>query len=160
VLCPAAIDEATAVHAVELARDLVGSLDAVGVMSVFMVELAQNQVMLSEVAYGPHAVAHYTQEGIITSQAENHIRAVMGWSLGDVYQIAPATATVNIIDRNGTAALNMVEGLQTGGAHIHIYEHENPFPGRILGHITTLGYEADGAEKVGRLALSRLLPDS
>ncbi|QPC81606.1 ATP-grasp domain-containing protein [Phototrophicus methaneseepsis] len=158
VMCPAPIDEATAVHAVELARDLAEHMGTMGVLSVFMVELPQNLVMLSEVAYGPHPVANYTHEGIITSQAENHVRAVMGWPLGDVYQIAPATATVNVIDQMGTAALNLQDGLQTGGAHIHIYGYKSSYAGRILGHITTLGYEADGAEKVGRLALSRLLP--
>ncbi|MCA9894159.1 MAG: ATP-grasp domain-containing protein [Anaerolineae bacterium] len=160
VACPASIDEATAYRAVELARELVENLEGVGAFTLSMIELPMNEVMLSEVFAGPHPLADYTLEGTITSQYENHLRAILGLPLGDVYQIAPAVATVMIVDSEavGTSGLDMAAGLATGGAHIHVYGYTETHPGRVLGHITTLGYEADAAEKVGRLALSHLLP--
>ena len=161
VVCPANIDEATAYRAVELGREVVEHLQGVGAFTLSMIELPMNEVMLAECFAGPHPLGDYTLEGVITSQYENHLRAILGLPLGDVYQISPAAATVMIVDAQavGTPGLQLSAGLATGGAHIHVYGYDQSYPGRILGHITTLGYDADAAEKVGRLALSYLLPE-
>lgn len=158
VRCPAAIDEATAVRAVEMARAAVEAIDGVGAFGVEMFEVADNDVVFNEIAPRPHNSGHYTIEGTITSQFENHVRAVLGLPLGDVFQVAPAVAMVNIIgERSGTANAHALrEALATGGAHIHLYGKTTVRPGRKMGHITVLGYNTDGAEKVARLALSRI----
>jgi 5-(carboxyamino)imidazole ribonucleotide synthase len=158
VRCPAPVDEATALSALAMAKAAVESVQGVGVFGVEMFEVAGNAVIYNEIAPRPHNTGHYTIEGVITSQFENHVRAVMGYPLGDVDQIAPATAMINILgERNGAPNPDALkEALATGGAHIHLYGKREVRIGRKMGHITVLGYSVDGAEKVARLALSRL----
>lgn len=158
VRCPAAVDEATAVRAMEMAKKAVEAIDGVGVFGVEMFEIADNEVLFNEIAPRPHNSGHYTIEGTITSQFENHVRAVLDWPLGDVSQVAPATVMVNILgQRQGEAKPDaLAEALRTEGAHFHLYGKRQVRPGRKMGHITVLGYNADGAEKVAQLALSRV----
>jgi len=159
VRCPAAIDESTAHLATEMAVKAVQAIDGIGTFGVELFEMPDNQVIYNEIAPRPHNSGHYTIEGIITSQFENHIRAVLGWPLGDVAQIAPATVMINILgDRTATPRPDALkEMLAIGGTHVHLYGKSEIRPGRKMGHITVLGYSTDGAEKVARLALSKLL---
>lgn len=158
VRCPAAIEEDVARLANDMAIQAVEAINGVGVFGVEMFEVANNQVLFNEIAPRPHNSGHYTIEGTITSQFENHIRAILGYPLGDVAQIAPATAMINILgEREGEAnTVALGEILRVGGTHLHLYGKEQVRPGRKMGHITVLGYNTDGAEKVARLALSKL----
>jgi 5-(carboxyamino)imidazole ribonucleotide synthase len=158
VRCPASIEEATAAAATEMAIQAVEAVDGVGTFGVELFELSDGQVIYNEIAPRPHNSGHYTIEGIITSQFENHIRAVLGYPLGDVAQIAPATVMINILgERQGTPNPDALkEMLGVGGTHVHLYGKGEIRPGRKMGHITVLGYSTDGAEKVARLALSKL----
>lgn len=158
VLCPAPIDEASAFKAVEIARNAVIGIDGVGVFGVELFELPMNEVIFNEIAPRPHNSGHYSIEGTITSQFENHVRAILGYPLGDVAQIAPATAMINILgERNGDPNPDALkDALAIGGAHIHLYGKREVRIGRKMGHITVLGYSTDGAEKVARLAMSKL----
>lgn len=158
VRCPASIDEATAYRATEMAVEAVRAVDGVGVFGVEMFEIADNEVLFNEIAPHPHAAGIYSIEGTITSQFENHLRAILGYPLGDVAQIAPATVTINILgERSGKPNPDALKNaMQVGGTHIHLYGRTEIQPGRRMGHITVLGYNTDGAEKVGRLALSKL----
>lgn len=158
VRCPAATEEDVARLAHDMAIQAVEAIDGVGVFGVEMFEVANNQVLFNEIAPRPHNSGHYTIEGTITSQFENHVRAILGYPLGDVAQIAPATAMINILgERQGTPNDNAVADLLSiGGTHVHLYGKDEIRMGRKMGHITVLGYSADGAEKVARLALSKL----
>ncbi len=158
VLCPAPIDEASAFKAVEMARSVVAGIDGVGVFGVELFELPMNEIVFNELAPRPHNSGHYSIEGTITSQFENHVRAVLGYPLGDVAQIAPATAMINILgERNGTPNPDALRDvLAIGGAHVHLYGKREVRVGRKMGHITVLGYSTDGAEKVAKLAMSKL----
>ncbi len=157
VRCPAPVDEAAAFRATEMAVNAVKAIDGVGVFGVEMFEIADEEVLFNEIAPRPHNSGHYTIEGTITSQFENHVRAVLGWPLGDVAQIAPATVMINILgERQGEPnPQTLEEALQVGGVHWHLYGKSEVRPGRKMGHINVLGYNIDGAEKVGRLALSK-----
>lgn len=158
VRCPASIDESVARLANDMAIQAVEAVNGVGVFGVEMFEIADNQVLFNEIAPRPHNSGHYTIEGVITSQFENHIRAILGLPLGDVAQIAPATAMINILgERDGDPNPDAIdEALRIGGAHVHLYGKDTVRVGRKMGHITVLGYNTDGAEKVARLALSKV----
>lgn len=158
VRCPAPIDEALAHRATEAAVKAVQAVEGVGAFSIELFEIADNEVIFSEIAPGPQSTGFYTLEGCITSHFENHVRAVMGVPLGDTFQIAPATATVMISGDTPITGGRLKDALATGGAHIHLYGSAEQDSEHQLGHITVLGYDTDGAEKVGRLALSRLIP--
>ena len=157
-LCPAPIDEATAYRAIEVARKAVESIEGVGSFGVALFEIADQEVLLHRVAPYPHNAGLYSIEGIITSQFENHVRAIMGYPLGDVAQIAPATVMINILaERDGLPNPEAIrEALATEGVHYHMYGKYELRIGRKMGHINILGYDVDSAEKLGRFALSRL----
>lgn len=158
VRCPAATEEDVARLANDMAIQAVEAIDGVGVFGVEMFEIANNQILFNEIAPRPHNSGHYTIEGTITSQFENHVRAILGYPLGDVAQIAPATAMINILgERKGEPNMDSLgEVLRIGGTHLHLYGKDEVRVGRKMGHITVLGYNTDGAEKVARLALSKL----
>lgn len=158
VRCPASIDEASAYRATQMAIEAVKAIDGVGVFGVEMFEIEDNEVLFNEIAPRPHNSGHYSIEGTITSQFENHVRAILGYPLGDVAQIAPATVMLNILGtHNGKPNPDALKSaLEVGGTHIHLYGKSEVRVGRKMGHITVLGYSTDGAEKVARLTLSKL----
>ena len=158
VLCPAGVDEATAIRATESARDAVTLLGGVGAFVVRLYELEFNEVVVADVAPCAHESALYSVEGMITSYFENHLRAVLGLPLGDAAQIAPATASISMIsERAGVPNPDTLrEGLQTEGVHFHLYGVPSLRVGLRAGHVNILGYSTDGAEKVGLLCLSRV----
>lgn len=159
VLCPARINEAAAYKATQMAIQAVEAIEGVGVFGVEMFELAGDEVLYNEIAPRPHNSGHYSIEGIITSQFENHVRAVMGLPLGDVAQVAPATAMINILGEheNEPEPLATLRGaLAVEGVHVHWYGKRQQRPRRKMGHITALGYDQDTADKICRYALEQV----
>ncbi len=105
------------------------ALDYVGLLTLEFFQ-RQGELCANEMAPRVHNSGHWTIEGAITSQFENHLRAILGWPLG-------ATDTVG-----SCAMLNLIgelpqieEILKIPGAHLHLYG-KAPRPGRKLGHIT------------------------
>lgn len=154
VRAPAPIAPAVAVHAVALAQQAVQAVDGVGIFGVELFMLADGTVLYNEMAPRPHNSGHYTIEGCITSQFENHLRAVLGWPLGATALRAPAVVMVNLLgQRNGTAHPEGIRAaLAVDGAHIHLYGKREVRVGRKMGHITTLGTSLAEAEALARRA--------
>ena len=96
-------------------------------------------VLINEIAPRPHNSGHYTIEGCVTSQFENHIRAVAGLPLGDTSLIRP-TVMVNLLgapDSSGKARVyGIYDALSVQGAFVHIYGKSQTKPKRKMGHIT------------------------
>jgi 5-(carboxyamino)imidazole ribonucleotide synthase len=107
-------------------------LDALNYVGVLAIELFQvgDTLLANEMAPRVHNSGHWTIEGAETSQFENHLRAVAGWTLGST---APRGQSVmlNLIGSIPDTALV----LRVPGAHLHLYD-KAPRPGRKLGHIT------------------------
>lgn len=115
--------------------------EATGVVGILAIELfmAQGHILLNEVAMRPHNSGHYSIEGSVTSQFENHLRAVLDWPLGDTSLTAPAVVTVNVVgEGNGDPQANLPHALAIPGVHVHLYGKEARH-GRKLGHVTALG---------------------
>jgi len=158
VRCPASIEEATALKAAAIAEKALTAIDGVGVFGIELFELENGDVIYNEIAPRPHNSGHYTIEGTITSQFSNHVRAVLGYALGDTAQIAPATVMLNILgERSGPPHEDALkDALATEGVHIHLYGKREVRVGRKMGHLTVLGYNTQDAENLGRLAMSRI----
>ena len=124
-----AIAEATA-----LARRVAEALDYVGVLALEYFAVG-GQALFNEMAPRVHNSGHWTIEGALTSQFENHIRAVCGLPLGDTSRAAPAVEMDNLIG-------NDVDGwrdlLADRRAHLHLYGKRHARPGRKMGHVTRL----------------------
>jgi 5-(carboxyamino)imidazole ribonucleotide synthase len=112
-------------------RRLLDRLGYVGVLAVEFFE-ERGRLLANEIAPRVHNSGHWSIEGAVTSQFENHLRAIAGWPLGDTSVPRPC-AMLNLIgDLPDPAAI-----LAVPEAHLHLYG-KMPRPGRKVGHVTVL----------------------
>jgi len=131
-------------EAEEIATRLLDELGYVGVLALELFEV-DGRLLANEYAPRVHNTGHWTIEGAVTSQFENHLRAILGLPLGSTDALAPSVM-VNLIGGVPPAA----ELLRLPGAHVHLYGKE-PRHGRKLGHVTLVG--ADEATVAAAVAL-------
>ncbi|WP_417582222.1 5-(carboxyamino)imidazole ribonucleotide synthase [Nitrincola sp.] len=132
---------------------LLDALDYVGVLTLELFQQADGTLLANEMAPRVHNSGHWTQNGAITSQFENHLRAVQGLPLGSTQAIAP-TCMINIIGCMGDAAAI----LAVEGAHLHLYG-KTERAGRKLGHVNLVAADIDTLlQRVNQVAA--LLPGS
>jgi 5-(carboxyamino)imidazole ribonucleotide synthase len=137
------LDPAIQRAAEEAARSVFDELQYVGVLAIEFFE-HDGRLLANEMAPRVHNSGHWTIEGALTSQFENHLRAVMGLPLGSKHAIG-SSAMLNLIGELPDSA----DVLAIRDAHLHLYG-KSPRAGRKLGHITL---RAASAEQLGsRLA--------
>lgn len=158
VRAPAPISDEQTARAIDLARRAVETVDGVGIFGVEIFALADGTVVYNEIAPRPHNSGHYTIEGCVTSQFENHIRAVMGWPLGDTRLRAPAAVMVNILGKRNSYSDSQParSALGISGAHLHLYGKKEVRLGRKMGHVTALGATLEEAEKIAQSAADKV----
>jgi 5-(carboxyamino)imidazole ribonucleotide synthase len=145
VFAPAEISEDHALAAQRAALDIADGLGVTGILAVEMFDTPAG-VLVNELAMRPHNSGHWTIEGARTSQFEQHLRAVLDLPLGDTRMTAPRAAMSNVL---GGELAEMYPGYlhcfaHDPGVRIHMYGKQVR-PGRKVGHVTTLG---DDAERV------------
>jgi 5-(carboxyamino)imidazole ribonucleotide synthase len=131
-------------QAEEYARRLMERLDYVGVMALELFDCS-GELLANEVAPRVHNSGHWTIEGAVTSQFENHLRAILGWPLGSTETVGHA-AMVNFIGEMPAAG----DILAQPRVALHNYD-KLPRPGRKVGHATVCA--ADEAELKGHTLL-------
>ena len=134
---PAAISDALAEQARDIAQKIAGALNYVGVLGVelFVVPGAGGPTLLvNEIAPRVHNSGHWTLDGASVSQFEQHIRAIAGWPLARPLRFGPVTMT-NLI---GDDVLDYGKWLTVPGATVHLYGKGAPKPGRKMGHVTVV----------------------
>jgi 5-(carboxyamino)imidazole ribonucleotide synthase len=119
--------------AVAVAKRIAESLDYVGVLGVELFIGADGAIAVNEIAPRVHNSGHWTLEACVTSQFEQHIRAVAGWPLGDPSRHSDAVME-NIIGAEADAWLSYAQR----PAGLHLYGKRVARPGRKMGHITRL----------------------
>lgn len=141
VKAPAPVEEGVRAAASRLAQAAIEAVGGVGVFGVEMFLTKDSRVLLNELAPRPHNSGHYSIEACVTSQFENHVRAVFGWGLGSPAMLVPAAVMVNILGkRNAPLSLGTLgAALQSPVAKLHLYGKAESRIGRKLGHITVLG---------------------
>jgi 5-(carboxyamino)imidazole ribonucleotide synthase len=133
-LAPAQADDATAERARGIAQALLQGLDYAGVLTAELFETADGALLLNEFAPRVHNSGHWTIEGALTSQFEQHVRAVAGWPLGDPAPLFRCEMT-NLIGDDVDAWRDLAA---EPGAHLHLYGKRSARPGRKMGHVTRL----------------------
>lgn len=144
--CPDLSDE-RALEAQRIALEIARALDVTGMLAVELFDTPTG-VLVNELAMRPHNSGHWTIDGSVTSQFENHLRAVLDLPLGDPGTIAPWAVMVNIVGPQDALDLPpLVEAYRhvlarDPGLKVHLYGKELR-PGRKLGHVTVVGDDLD-----------------
>ena len=145
---PAGLSEATEAEARRVALATVTALDVTGVATVELFLLDEGGVLVNEVAPRPHNTAHLTIDASHTSQFENHVRAVLGWPLGETGLRVPAACMVNVLgEREGTTAPDLSAALAVPGSSVHLYGKDTVRPTRKMGHVTVTAETLDLARE-------------
>lgn len=156
---PADISEETTKKAMELAEKVMNVFDGVGMFCVEMFVTDKNDVLVNEVAPRPHNSGHYSIEGCVVSQFENHIRAITNLPLGSTKLLHP-TVMVNLLGEEGKSGKAVVMGasdaLKIDGVKLHIYGKKNTSPKRKMGHITVTAESIDTALKHADEAFAKI----
>ncbi len=147
VIAPAPdLDPELAVQAQQIAMQVAGELNVTGVLAVELFETRQGQVLVNELAMRPHNTGHWTQDGSVTSQFENHLRAVLDLPLGSPDARVRWTVMVNILG-GARQTGHLYDGYPHAMARdprlrVHLYGKELR-PGRKVGHVNAYGDDLD-----------------
>jgi 5-(carboxyamino)imidazole ribonucleotide synthase len=140
---PAAIPDALAREARDVAGKIAAALDYVGVLAVEMFVLPAEggpKILVNEIAPRVHNSGHWTLDGATVSQFEQHIRAIAGWPLGKPLRHGEVTMT-NLI---GDEINSYEQWLTVPGATVHLYGKGAARPGRKMGHVTQVAPSPKG----------------
>jgi 5-(carboxyamino)imidazole ribonucleotide synthase len=139
---PAGVSTDVQAAAVDLAESLATSMGVVGTLTVEMFLMADGSLLVNELAPRVHNSGHWSIAGAVTSQFEQHIRAICGLPLGSVEMRAPAAAMVNLLGEGAPRPAHptgIYEALLVPDTHVHIYDKATVFERRKMGHVTALG---------------------
>lgn len=155
VLAPAPVSNPeTAAEAARIGAVVAQGVDATGVLAVEMFETRDGRVLVNELAMRPHNSGHFSIEGSLTSQFEQHLRAVTDLPLGDPAMAAPFAVMVNVLGGpvEGPMPVRYADVLAAHpAAKIHSYG-KLPRPGRKVGHVTVVGTSLEDARAEARSA--------
>jgi len=145
VKSPAPVAESIQQKAQELAIKATETIDGKGIFAYEFFLTKDGSLLLNESAPRPHNSGHYTIEGCVTSQFENHVRAVMGLPLGSAELRTPAVAMINLLgtDERSAQVDSALEALKKSDGHLHIYGKLGSRVGRKMGHFTLLGDDGE-----------------
>jgi 5-(carboxyamino)imidazole ribonucleotide synthase len=144
VMAPApGLDPERAVEAQRIALEIAGALNVTGMLAVEMFDTGE-EITVNELAMRPHNSGHWSIEGAVTSQFENHLRAVLDLPLGSPHMRRPAAVMVNIL---GGDVGNLYSAYRHVFARdpslkVHLYGKEVR-PGRKVGHVTAVGDDVE-----------------
>ncbi|MGC4934584.1 5-(carboxyamino)imidazole ribonucleotide synthase [Gordonia sp. DT30] len=144
VLAPAPdLGAELAVRAQEMALRLADELGVVGVMAMELFETTDGELLVNELAMRPHNSGHWTMDGAVTSQFEQHLRAVLDYPLGDTAPSAPLTVMANILGAPSAPQMSMDERLhhlmgRIPAAKVHLYGKGERVD-RKIGHVNIVG---------------------
>jgi 5-(carboxyamino)imidazole ribonucleotide synthase len=142
---PARVPDATSVKAVEIARNLLETLNVVGVLCIEFFLSRDQKVFINELAPRPHNSGHLTINAALTSQFEQQLRAVCGLPLGATDFVAAAAMANLLGDLWQDGEPNWAATAGCPDVKLHLYGKDQVRPGRKMGHLTAIAPSADAA---------------
>lgn len=156
---PADIDQTIEKKALDIATKIAELSDFVGILAIEMFVTKSGDVLVNEMAPRPHNSGHHTIEACVTSQYEQHMRAILDLPLGNTRLIEPAVM-VNLLGEKGFSGPVKYEGLDelmsTPGVHVHLYGKTETKPFRKMGHVTVCSPDLKTAQDLARKALKTI----
>jgi 5-(carboxyamino)imidazole ribonucleotide synthase len=133
------LSDERAIAAQEIALRIAKELDVTGMLAVELFDTG-SEVLVNELAMRPHNSGHWSMDGSVTSQFENHLRAILDWPLGSPAATSPATVMVNLLGKDvgdlHTAFRHVMA--RDPGIKVHLYGKEVR-TGRKIGHVNVSG---------------------
>jgi 5-(carboxyamino)imidazole ribonucleotide synthase len=145
--------------AANIGKMIVEMVNGVGAFGIEMFELRDGSILVNELAPRVHNSGHYTIEACVTSQFENHVRAVLGLPLGWPDMVKRAAVMVNCLGTSDRMpdARDFNRAFQYRGAHIHWYGKAECRKGRKMGHVTAIHDSDAEAERIARMCAGTLM---
>jgi 5-(carboxyamino)imidazole ribonucleotide synthase len=161
VVAPApGLPDRLAVEAQRLALTIAAELGVVGILAVELFETRDGRLLVNELAMRPHNTAHWTIEGAVTSQFENHLRAVLDLPLGSPIAVAPYAVMVNVFGGDPSDMYSAYRHCLSRDPDIKIHWYGKEIrPGRKVGHVAVLGQDFDDLRGRARRAAGYLRGD-
>jgi len=150
LVAPAEISITCQNKAQKLAIAVIEKLGLVGLLAVEMFVTADESVLVNEIAPRPHNSGHHTIESNVTSQFEQHLRAIMNLPLGST-ALRSKAVMVNVLGEPGFSGVPIYDGinevLAVAGAYLHLYGKSRTEPFRKMGHVTILDEDLTRAKE-------------
>ena len=157
LFAPADISTEIEQKATKLAKYVIEKLGLVGILAVELFLTYEGELLVNEIAPRPHNSGHHTIECNVTSQFEQHLRAVLNLPLGST-QIIQAGAMINLLGEKGCEGPVYYDGLEkfmaVPGVHPHIYGKATTKPYRKMGHVTIAGKSLDEVKQLAHTVKS------
>lgn len=159
LVCPADIDKSIETTAITIAKSCIKEFNMTGLLAVELFLTNDGKVYINEVAPRPHNSGHHTIEACLTSQYEQHLRAILGLSLGSTSIQTPAVM-INVLGEPGYKGQAKYEGLEeclkVEGFKLHVYGKQETKPFRKMGHATLLDADIEKAKEKARFVQKKL----
>ena len=150
------LDPGYAAEIQAFATRIADELGVVGVLAVELMERPNGEVVVNELAMRPHNTGHWTIEGAVTSQFENHLRAVLDLPLGSTAPTAPVVVMSNVLGgSNPDLVGSLPVVLADPDVRVHLYG-KSVKPGRKVGHVTVRGTDVAATQDAARAASAHL----
>ncbi|ARN78137.1 5-(carboxyamino)imidazole ribonucleotide synthase [Nonlabens spongiae] len=159
VLCPARINLDISDRARKLALKVSEAYNHVGLLAVEMFLTKSGELLVNEVAPRPHNSGHYSLEGAVTDQFEQHVRCVCNFPLGST-ESTMASVMVNLVGEEGHTGPVVYEGIEDimtmPGVTPHVYGKKETRPFRKMGHVTVVAQDIIEARKIAEKVKSSI----
>ncbi|GAL75155.1 phosphoribosylaminoimidazole carboxylase ATPase subunit [Nonlabens ulvanivorans] len=159
VICPARIDDAVSEKARAIALEVSATYDHVGLLAVEMFLTKKGDILVNEVAPRPHNSGHYSIEGSVTDQFEQHVRCVLDLPLGNTDSTV-AAVMVNLVGEEGHTGNVIYDGIEDilamPGVTPHIYGKKQTRPFRKMGHVTVVDKDVAVAREIAAQVKDRI----
>lgn len=157
VIAPARISRKISDKVKEIAVECVQTVNGYGLFGIELFLDNKDNIIVNEIAPRPHNSGHYTIEACITSQFENHIRAVLDLPLGSTDMKCKAAVMVNLLGKGKAGTLkDYSTALNDDKVHLHIYGKKESRKGRKMGHITICGDELSSILRIAENKASKI----
>lgn len=156
-IVPARLPSETIQKGEEMAKEIAETLDLVGLLAIEFFLDPSGCLLINEMAPRPHNSGHYTMNACMTSQFEQHIRAVSDLPLGSTELLSPCVM-VNILgDAWKNRSPDWSQLLSNPRVKLHLYDKGEPRQSRKMGHFTVFGDSIDDAFKEAELCFKNLM---
>jgi 5-(carboxyamino)imidazole ribonucleotide synthase len=159
LFAPAELSRGLLADAEALASRIIRELGMVGLLAVEMFVTRDGQLLVNEMAPRPHNSGHQTIEANVTSQYEQHLRAILGLPLGDTTLLS-RSAMVNVLGEPEHTGLARYQGfaevVRIPGVHVHLYGKRFTKPYRKMGHVTIVDSDLERLKEKARFVKQTL----